>query len=61
MSHLPTPTPTSDEPDVPGLVVPNEKTIAFAVSVVKSKPPELSIEGALESTATYFGLAGRLQ
>ncbi|EMF15929.1 uncharacterized protein SEPMUDRAFT_38996 [Sphaerulina musiva SO2202] len=44
MSHLPTPTPTSDEPDVPGPVVPNEKTIAFAVSVVKSKPPELSIE-----------------
>lgn len=44
MSHLPTPTPTSDAAEVPGPVVPNEKTIAFAISVVKSKPPELSIE-----------------
>lgn len=48
MSQLPSPVHTSDEAETLEPVLPSQKTIAFAISVVKSKPPELSIEGADE-------------
>lgn len=52
MSHLPSPQHTSDEAEIPEAVLPSQKTIAFAISVVKSKPPELSIEGTYKSSSS---------